>query len=291
MTNRLELNWKLDGFVDEQRYYCSENPIDPENLPAPKAVLPGDVRFYVDSVNIEANKTYYVAVGSVKNGVEKISEIKQILTSVDQYKSYVVALLNLNQNTNDETGKVWNSRNITYEAVANGYAAKFTKQSSRAEVYLNHNDFIVGTADLTIEVIAKVVFSKSYGNVIVDMRDGLGVSSAPVIESDSGNLYVWVNGGYKIGPFSGVINQNEMPHIAFTRQSGIAKLWLKGQLLGSASYPDSITSSVIHLGHNVNTTITGDSRYDLDGLIDAFRFTKGVARYTENFTPPSEFIY
>ncbi|MBI1453695.1 hypothetical protein IL972_17540, partial [Acinetobacter sp. FL51] len=49
LTNRLELNWKLDGFVDEQRYYCSETPIDPENLPVPKAVLAGDVRTYVDT--------------------------------------------------------------------------------------------------------------------------------------------------------------------------------------------------------------------------------------------------
>lgn len=291
MTNRLELNWKLDGFVDEQRYYCSENPIDPENFPAPKAVLAGDVRFYVDSVNIEANKTYYVAVGSVKNGVEKISEIKQISTSADQYKSYVVALLNLNQNTNDETGKVWNSRNITYEAVIGGYAAKFTKQSTRTEVYLSHADFIIGTSDFTIEVICKVTLSAVDGDVIVDMRTGPGLSSAPVIESDSGNLYVWVNGGYKIGPFSGVINQNEMPHIALTRQAGIAKLWLKGQLLGSASYPDAITTEVVHLGRNMGTTVATDPRYDLDGLIDAFRFTKGVARYTENFVPPTEFIY
>lgn len=71
MTNRLELNWSLDGFVDEQRYYCSETPIDLENLPVPKAVLAGDVRTYVDT-DIEMGKTYYGRVGAVKNGVEKI---------------------------------------------------------------------------------------------------------------------------------------------------------------------------------------------------------------------------
>lgn len=74
MTNRLELNWKLDGFVDEQRYYCSETPIDPENLPTPKAVLAGDVRTYVDTA-IEVGKTYYICVGAKKNNVEKLSSI------------------------------------------------------------------------------------------------------------------------------------------------------------------------------------------------------------------------
>lgn len=83
MTNRLELNWKLDGFVDEQRYYCSEIPIDPENLPVPKAVLAGDVRSYVDTA-IDTGKTYYVAVGSVKNGVEKISS--HVICDADVFK-------------------------------------------------------------------------------------------------------------------------------------------------------------------------------------------------------------
>ncbi len=71
-TNRLELNWNLDGFIDEQRYYCSESPIDINNLPLPKAVIAGNVRTYVDT-DIEIGKTYYVRVGSVKNGIEKIS--------------------------------------------------------------------------------------------------------------------------------------------------------------------------------------------------------------------------
>lgn len=72
MTSRLELNWKLDSFVDEQRYYCSETPIDVESLPSPKAILLADARTYTDT-DIDAGKTYYVRIGSVKNGVEKFS--------------------------------------------------------------------------------------------------------------------------------------------------------------------------------------------------------------------------
>lgn len=87
MTNRLELNWKLDGFVDEQRYYCSETPIDPLNLPVPKAVLAGDVRTHADTA-VEVGKTYYVAVGSVKNGVEKLSQ-----ASVVNVFEYLVKLV------------------------------------------------------------------------------------------------------------------------------------------------------------------------------------------------------
>ena len=77
MTNRLELNWKVDGFVDEQRYYCSETPIDIENLPVPKSVLAGDVRTYADT-SIEAGKTYNFCVSSVKNGTEKLSVLSKV---------------------------------------------------------------------------------------------------------------------------------------------------------------------------------------------------------------------
>ena len=77
MTNRLELNWKLGGFVDEQRYYCSETPFDVNNLPMPKAIITGGGRTYTDTA-IEVGKTYYVAVSSVKGGIEKISSEKRI---------------------------------------------------------------------------------------------------------------------------------------------------------------------------------------------------------------------
>lgn len=79
MINRLELNWKIDGFVDEQRYYCSETLFDANSLPSPKVVLANDVRTYTDA-DVQAGKTYYVAVGSVKNGVEKVSNINSKAT-------------------------------------------------------------------------------------------------------------------------------------------------------------------------------------------------------------------
>jgi hypothetical protein len=111
MTNRLEMNWSLDGIVDEQRYYCSETPIDSENLPVPKAVLNGDVRTYVDTA-IEVGKTYYVRVGSVKNGVEKISsEI-----SVVAIKSLVYMPLTGGLQDFGSLGNTWsNTGGVTFD--------------------------------------------------------------------------------------------------------------------------------------------------------------------------------
>lgn len=85
MTNRLELNWKLDGFVDEQRYYCSETPIDPMNPPAPKLILTGDVRTHVDT-DIEVGNTYHVCIGSVKGNIEKFSEVEVVIAQGKIYR-------------------------------------------------------------------------------------------------------------------------------------------------------------------------------------------------------------
>lgn len=80
MTNCLELHWKLDGFVDEQRYYCSPSPIDINNLPPPKMVFGGDIRTYIDA-EITPGQTYYVRISSVKNGAEKLSSETTVSTA------------------------------------------------------------------------------------------------------------------------------------------------------------------------------------------------------------------
>lgn len=119
MTNRLELNWKLDGFVDEQRYYCSEAPIDPLALPTPKAVLDGDVRTYTDMA-ITAGLTYYVCVSSVKNGVEKLSE--QVVLTASQWSPAQIAITpKIFLDDTSMTEGAWNSKtdsNYNFGAVS-----------------------------------------------------------------------------------------------------------------------------------------------------------------------------
>lgn len=81
MINRLELNWKLDGFAESQNYYRETSAIDPQNLPVAKAELEGSARSYVDS-NITLGERYYIRIGSIKNGTEKLSEEKIVRAGI-----------------------------------------------------------------------------------------------------------------------------------------------------------------------------------------------------------------
>lgn len=162
MTNRLEINWKLDGFVDEQRYYCSEIPIDPLNLPTPKAVLAGDTRGCIDT-EIETGKTYYIVVSSVRNSVEKLSHSVTIVT--DNYEKYT-AFFEL-KDFSDKKGGV--SLAPVGDAVILGGVAYFNGIGS----WLQRPDTIETTfemGDLTVECEFKceILGTHSTDQVLID---------------------------------------------------------------------------------------------------------------------------
>lgn len=200
----------------------------------------------------------------------------------DPHWDKVVALLHFDGDLTDETGKAWTAQNTIFTTGVFGQAVEFTRTSARARVQSETNsDFALGADDFTIELLAKI--DTSYKCALIDWRSGLA-SVNPLIESDGGNLYLWILNSYRIGPFAGVINPAVFHHIALTREDGTARLFLDGVLLGSASYSESITSTQVSVGENQNST---NSSFDLSGVVDELRITKGVARYTENFTPPT----
>lgn len=135
MSNRLELNWKVDGFVDEQRYYCSETPIDSENLPTPKAVLDGDIRTYVDT-DIDADKTYYARIGSVRNNIEKLSE--EIVVSTE--KLLVNMPLSSNLIDHGSLGLVWTNNGTVTFSNDGAYFSQYAQNLQQTEHAVDFNN-------------------------------------------------------------------------------------------------------------------------------------------------------
>lgn len=296
MTNRLELNWKLDGFVDEQRYYCSERPIDINNLPPPKAVLVGNVLTYIDT-DIEVGKTYYVRIGSVKNEIEKLSD-EVSLSSNDMYSNYVISLLHFNDNLIDEKDI------LVYESVGSisyNANAKFGKSldlsngkslitTSSAQIQLSDFDYtlecFVCAASFTKNIVQPVIFS--IGN-----NNGAGTQEVILsIESTTGKLSyrVYQDGIYIVRDIktSNALQLNTWTHVAITRSGLSHYVFIGGVKVASYDAPinysldaravDLIIGGIISAGSN-----TQWGRFD--GMIDEFRFTKDIARYTEDFEP------
>lgn len=82
------------------------------------------------------------------------------------------------------------------------------------------------------------------------------------------------------------LNDGLWHHIAVTRQSGVMRLFVDGASQGSVA---STVSFSMPIGTRIGSR--EDNAGYFTGHLDDFRITKGVARYTENFTPPGAIEY
>ena len=248
MTNRLELNWKLDGFVDEQRYYCSETQFAAETKPVPKFVLANDVRTYVDTA-VETDKTYYVAVGSVKNGVEKLSNIVRkstILFAID-LKVILGSLVNdgsTNITTNWVKNLVFSNDFITSTAI------------SRLDVARN-SIFDFGADDFELSFEIKKASSTRYSILM----GGIDYSSDSHAQFgfDSDKLYF----GVSVGGFGSIliadnaITLNQYHVVKAKRTSNVFELIVDDQVVASKTLATGTTI-------NFNRNNAGTSLFGVD---------------------------
>jgi hypothetical protein len=139
---------------------------------------------------------------------------------------------------------------------------------------------IFGTGNFTIEgwIYLNTVAPLYQG--IFDTRTAPDSTGCPVVIMSGANICYYTNVGFQIT--GSTLSINTWYFIAVTRSATSTKLFVNGIQSGS-TYTDSTnyTSSSNPL---VGALFDG---YSLNGYIDDFRITKGVARYTANFTPPT----
>lgn len=84
-----------------------------------------------------------------------------------------------------------------------------------------------------------------------------------------------------VGTFPG---NNQWVHIALTRSGNVMRLFVNGVLQSSSTLAVGFTT----LADNAGALSIGSSIDPSLGYIDDLRMTKGVARYTANFAPPTQ---
>ena len=148
-----------------------------------------------------------------------------------------------------------------------------------------------GTGDFTIEgwtyLVSKVsnfpcIFSNY--NAFTNGNGSLGIFAG----HNSGNTSKYqlaLNGtGFPSIQSSTSIAYNSWVHLAVVRYNGVITLYVNGVADGTVSFSGTLN------GAGDNCTIgysTDEASTTINGYVDDFRITRGYARYTSNFTPPT----
>jgi hypothetical protein len=85
----------------------------------------------------------------------------------------------------------------------------------------------------------------------------------------------------------GTVSANTWYHVALSVNGGSAKIYLDGTQVGTTTTFTAPTFTVFGVGVGAFGNQFSISSQSFNGYIDDVRITKGIARYTSNFTPPA----
>ena len=172
---------------------------------------------------------------------------------------------------------VGNAQISTTQSKFGGASMYFDGSGDRLTV--SDSSFTFGTGEFTIEFW---VYILSAGGLEAIASCGSGNSSWQLrFQNTDGGIDFRVGSNSYLQSTT-TTSFNTWHHFAVTRDSSnTGRMFLNGTIDDSSTFTDDLDQSDLRIGVNRS----GD--YYFDGYIDDFRITKGVARYTSNFTPPT----
>ncbi len=162
--------------------------------------------------------------------------------------------------------------------------------------YLNvsSTDFAFGTSDFSVEMWFNsgdvssagqrglIQLSDTVGGLKTNYTSGFvistGVNNAGSGSNNNVNCHIL---GDELGSNTAPLRNHTWHHVTLTRQSGTARLFLNGILLGSSSAAESISAEHLVIGGWYSTS------YLHKGFISNLRIVRGTALYTDDFIPPT----
>jgi hypothetical protein len=136
--------------------------------------------------------------------------------------------------------------------------------------------FQLGTGDFTIECWVFVNSGNSNDGLFV-----FGPSSILAVGVTVGQWFLSLTSG-SAEHLQGGATTGVWQHLALTRSGTDVRLFINGTQLGATRTNNTdYTSDQLFIGYYFSTSFAINAR------VDEFRVTKGVARYTANFTPPT----
>lgn len=220
----------------------------------------------------------------------------------DPYYSFVSSLHHFNgadgsTTFTDEKGKTWAANGNAQLDTAQqkfGTASLLLDGSGDYATTSGHSDFDVTTEDLTVEAFIRLNTGET---------DGFIMSNRGIAGSRFANWNFAIIGGKLRAEFADqttgglgtlrisllgatTVSTGSWHHVAMSKSGSSLKIFLGGVQDASGTLsgnPAAAAVGSVYVGYEQGQAAT----YYYNGHMDELRVTKGVARYTSGFTPPS----
>lgn len=166
--------------------------------------------------------------------------------------------------------------------VGGGNSYSFNSAANSVIITAGSSDWAVGTGDFTIEWFQYQTDSNSYPRIF--HRGAAYPSQEMGVSIESSTFYAWVKNAVSFGSVTPY--KNTWTHFALVRSGTTLKVFKNGTQLGSNTTNStnfSNTTPQLTIGRETN----GASTTQFGGYITNFRWVKGLAVYTGNFTVPT----
>jgi hypothetical protein len=208
--------------------------------------------------------------------------------SGDPYLAYNSLLLHMDGSNNSTTFTDSGPGAVAVTALGNAKVSTTqSKFGGASGAFDGSGDYLTctlaafGTNDFTIETWARMSSYATY-RMLYESRTSDGDGSGFVLGVNSiGQLFMYLAGFNLIS--TDILPLNTWVHVALTRAGSAWRVFVNGTVQsGSYSNAGNLTRTAVRIGMDWSST-----GYAMDGYLDDYRITNGIARYTANFTPPT----
>jgi len=148
------------------------------------------------------------------------------------------------------------------------------------------SDFTFDAGDFTIEMFVRLSTLRAENQHIYDSRpSGSSDDDYPILHITSSGVIRYFRGDVAVITGS-TLSVNTWYHIAVARASGVSRLFVNGVLVGSATDTTAYRNGASRPIIGVRGSDALDNEFF--GWIDELRVSKGIARWTDSFTPPAQ---
>jgi hypothetical protein len=218
---------------------------------------------------------------------------RMLMNGKKTYDSFTKSLLHFNGTWDDEIGKPWIARGTGVGMGTSKFGAKSIYFDGGAWIDTpDHADFALGSGDFTFDFWIKRGSVNAVRQYIFGQVDNAisNVSTSIWCYFDVGNSIgvVVTYGGTQKSFLSAttITDVTTWHHLAIVRNGATLSLYIDGVFSGSTDLAGNVLNDSTNL-FSIGRIGEYTSNY-LNGYIDEFRFSKGIARWTANFTPPTK---